>query len=135
MATNEEFRTAALQIMERHTQTDRMGAVDLAHAHLVLEGDWGGQIYLTVPWTLVGEDPQIAELHQILDEIAWACNGGEGMHMYFVDSREEDVAGGMGGGLLCETVWMHPKFAGNAVVEAEVRALLKLAPGTQISYQ
>jgi hypothetical protein len=80
---------------------------------LVLRGDWGGQIYLTVPAKLLGDNAQPLELLQKLDEAAWDCNEGEGASMSLQPHKNLrlGVFGGMGGGqLLADGVWLHEKF-------------------------
>ena len=82
---------------------------------LVLEGDWGGQIYLTVPWKLLGADPKVLPLLKSLDREAWSCNRGEGRQAYLLSPRERgqktrDVTGGMGGGRLTDGLWLHREF-------------------------
>ena len=82
---------------------------------LVLEGDWGGQIYLTVPWNLLGEDAKVLPLLKGLDREAWACNDGDGRQAYLYSPRERGqrtrgVAGGMGGGRLTDGIWLHHTF-------------------------
>lgn len=84
-------------------------------AWLVLEGDWGGQIYLTVPWRLLGEDPKVLPLLKGLDREAWSCNRGDGRQAYLYSLRERGkgmrgVAGGMGGGRLTDGIWLHRAF-------------------------
>ena len=75
----------------------------------VAEGDWGGQIYLTAPVGLV-EAVRLKAITIIVDAIEWACNDGEGAGLYEWDAElaEEEVSGGMGGGLLTEGLWFHP---------------------------
>lgn len=85
-------------------------------AWLVLEGDWGGQIYLTVPWRLLGEDPKVLPLLKDLDREAWPSNRGEGRNAYLYSPREREqqgrgVPGGMGGGRLTDDLWLHRTFA------------------------
>lgn len=108
--------------------------------HLVMEGDWGGQIYLTVPVQLViTPEESVSRLLQELDKIAWACNEGSGMGMYCVPSRQKDgVDGGMGGGkLFPDAVWLHGHFQHErgfqkAEVLKLIRDLLGLSPDVKI---
>ncbi len=86
---------------------------------LVLEGDWGGQIYVTVPWRLVVADARVDLLLSELDRIAWSCNDGAGCFSHLYDPRlcgdlpVDGVSGGMGGGALEDGLWLHGEF-GNA---------------------
>jgi hypothetical protein len=79
-------------------------------AYLVMEGDWGGQIYLVCPVSLVNCDEKaLDQLLSELDEIAWDCNEGEGAGMYYERRKPgEGVAGGMGGGVATGDLWIHP---------------------------
>ena len=74
--------------------------------YLVLEGDWGGQIYLTVPFAKVGSNAKLEELLQILDKAAWPCNDeeGVGIALYPVKNLRRGIFGSMGGGELTSSV-------------------------------
>lgn len=98
---------------------------------MVLEGDWGGQVYLTVPLRRIGPNAQLETLLARLDRIAWPSNGGQGRRAYMkAASVREGISGGMGGGrVFSHAVWLHPEFA--AKVEM-VRKLLDLMPETEI---
>jgi hypothetical protein len=81
---------------------------------VILEGDWGGQVYLTCPASLVKCGLDVLEqLLRDLDSRCWACNEGEGSGIYF--ERQPvgtGVWGGMGGGLITEGLWLHEKIEG-----------------------
>ncbi|MEK3715806.1 hypothetical protein [Paenibacillus sp. FSL R7-0333] len=81
-------------------------------AVVVMQGDWGGQIYLVCPMNLVRCDKQT--LHLLLDDldqIAWQCNEGEGKGIYYERKNVGDgIAGGMGGGIVSDTLWVHDEF-------------------------
>lgn len=85
---------------------------------LVLEGDYGGQIYLTIPWQMIGEKAEICTLLEKMDQLAWAGNEGEGASAYLYApaeaklTKEDGVGGGMGGGELHLDLWMHNEFHG-----------------------
>ena len=98
---------------------------------MVLEGDWGGQVYLTVPVVHLGPDAQLEALLQHLDRIAWPSNEGQGARVYREDATlDEGIPGGMGGGCVFpDAVWLHPEFA--AEVEL-VRDLLDLTAGLHV---
>ena len=85
---------------------------------LVMDGDWEGQIYLTVPWWKLGENACISDLLKALDSLAWVCNEGEGATAYVVSPSyyefdyRNGVPGGMGGGeLSTEGIWIHEEFS------------------------
>jgi len=96
---------------------------------LVLEGDWGGQIYLTIPWDQIGPKARIKTLHRELDAIAWPSNDGGALWDLYdpveLDGKPEDgYGGGMGGGKLEDALWMHSEF--DEKVRARARKLLDL---------
>lgn len=98
---------------------------------MVLEGDWGGQVYLTVPVDRLGPDAQLEALLLHLDRIAWPSNEGQGTRVYREDAMlDEGIPVGMGGGcVFSDAVWLHPEFA--AEVEM-VRHLLDLTAGLHV---
>ena len=64
---------------------------------LVLEGDWGGQTYLTVPAKFVGEKANPGQLLKEMNNFAWDCNcsdkiveetGGDGSMMFIEELME-----------------------------------------------
>ncbi|MFH1430356.1 MAG: hypothetical protein ABIG71_02410 [Candidatus Uhrbacteria bacterium] len=99
------------------------------HVYLVLDGDWGGQIFLTCPVELIpgltydtvdgnpfvtgGSTDQIWKLLEELDRFAWPSNEGDGaaMHLEMADEGE-GVSGGMGGGETTDGLWLHREFEG-----------------------
>jgi hypothetical protein len=79
---------------------------------VVLEGDWGGQIYAVFPASLMrcGEDV-LQQLLKDLDAIAWPCNEGEGAGVFYERLPSGAVvSGGMGGGIVVDGVWVHKEF-------------------------
>jgi hypothetical protein len=87
-------------------------AKQIEDAVLVMEGDWGGQIYLVCPMRLVGCDE--TDLHAILkelDTIAWESNDGEGAKIYYERARSgQPIIGGMAGGTVTDDLWLHEEF-------------------------
>jgi len=87
-------------------------------AVLVIQGDWGGTIYCTVPakYVLCLEE-KLLPLATALERAFWGCNfcidgvteeehGGEGV--YFVTPPPgHGVSGGMGGGAVTDGLWVH----------------------------
>ncbi|MEI7512442.1 MAG: hypothetical protein WCK01_03215 [Candidatus Uhrbacteria bacterium] len=108
----------------------------MATSFIVLEGDWGGQIYLTV--SSYGTDlTHLDQLLNELDAIAWSCNEGGGSSWTILDSDENDteIGGGMGGGRAAQgSVWMHNEFRGLKKMEERVRFLLHLPASTRFIY-
>ena len=76
----------------------------------VMEGDYGGQIYFTCPVRHIHCDADTLErLFTDLDALCW--NDPEGAGLYFeVASPGDGIAGGMGGGLVCDGVWLHSRL-------------------------
>lgn len=79
-------------------------AKEIEGSYVVLEGDWGGQIYLCCPVSHIKcSQEQLKRLLDDLDAIAWKCNEEEGKGMYFeIRKPGEGIGGGMGGGLIKE---------------------------------
>lgn len=82
-------------------------------AVVIMEGDWGGQIYLVCPVRLVHcSEEALQKLLAELDKAAWECNDGEGTGLYYEHRRlGEGIAGGMGGGLATSDLWIHTELA------------------------
>jgi hypothetical protein len=73
----------------------------------VLEGDWGGQVYLTIPIAMTTAE-RARQALRIIDALEWFCNDRQGASFYTQEGRPGDgVWGGMGGGLLAEDLWLH----------------------------
>lgn len=87
-------------------------AKEIPSAYVIMEGDWGGQIYLSCPIELVKcNEKSLGILLDDLDEIAWGCNEGEGKGLFYeIHLPGDGVGGGMGGGLVEEGLWIHDEF-------------------------
>lgn len=82
-------------------------------AVMIFEGDDGGQIYLTCPLKLVKcDENELRVLLKDLDAIAWGPDNYEDSIGIFYEIRKtgEVVAGGMGGGLVTDSLWIHKEF-------------------------
>ena len=79
---------------------------------VILEGDWGGQVYLVAPAACVACDEAALErLLRELDAVAWPGNDpGSASIRYERRSPGDTVPGGMGGGEVREDVWIHPEL-------------------------
>jgi len=78
---------------------------------LVFEGDWGGQIYLTVRADLLGEGFSSLPLLAAMNEAAWPNSEQGGCCEHLIRAnRNKHVSGGMGGGKLTDGVWIHKEF-------------------------
>lgn len=79
-----------------------------ADAAVVMEGDYGGSIYLTCPARLVRcSEPTLRQLLLDLDEHDWDDPAGAGLY-YEVAPVGSGIAGGTGGGVIADRVWLHP---------------------------
>ena len=78
---------------------------------VVVQGDWGGTIYFTVPAKLVkcsSQDLLDIAYKVDLSPQGWDCNEGEGLQIWYQSGTLGDsVPGGMGGGTLTDTLWVH----------------------------
>jgi hypothetical protein len=95
-------------------------------AAMVMEGDWGGQIYVATPLTEVAaSDEALMELLAVLDRIAWQHNGGDGCAIRFERAPVgSGVAGGMGGGRVDEAIWVHDEFV-EAGLDEQIREVIR----------
>jgi hypothetical protein len=81
-----------------------------ADAAVVMEGDYGGSIYLTCPARLVHcDEPALRQLLHDLDKHDW--NDPEGVGLYYeVAPVGSGVTGGSGGGVVTDSLWLHPEL-------------------------
>jgi hypothetical protein len=95
-------------------------AIDVS---LVIEGDDGGTIYLTVPVSRVCcSEARIQQLAEDIDALYW--NDRSMLHISFeVLPVGSGVAGGMGGGRVIDGIWLHPKIEALGIT-ADVEAVL-----------
>jgi len=91
--------------------------------HVILQGDYGGQIYFSCPATKIKcRESGLKKLLDYLDAPAWKDPAGAGI--YFEDrAMNSGVAGGMGGGLAIDDVWLHPELQ-KLGLEAKVRSFV-----------
>ena len=77
----------------------------------IFEGDYGGQIMMTIRMKYVKCTERALELLlSDLNDIAWD-DGGHGEGLYYERIPVGGgVAGGMGGGCVVDGVWAHPRF-------------------------
>ena len=77
----------------------------------ILEGDWGGQIYLSVPVDTV-EPGRVEAALCIVDTVEWTCNEGGGRSAFQKKGRPgRPIFGGMGGGFFPSgRIWTHPRL-------------------------
>jgi hypothetical protein len=77
---------------------------------VVLEGDYGGQIYVVVPAREVRcSEEALTQLLADIDEGEWADEGGARVY-YERHALGASISGGMGGGTVAAPIWVHPKL-------------------------
>ena len=78
----------------------------------VFEGDYGGQIMMTIRMSYVKcAERQLELLLFDLNQVAWKCNDDTGTGIYYERLKIGDgVVGGMGGGRVVDGVWIHSRF-------------------------
>lgn len=96
------------------------------NAYIIMEGDDGGQIYLTCPLKYIKcNEKKLKEILQYLDNICWGCNEGEGANFYYeIINNRKGIAGGMGGGAIIDGLWLHPNIE-EKNLRKEIEEMLK----------
>jgi hypothetical protein len=83
-----------------------------AEGVVILQGDDGGQIYVVCPASKVAcTEADLDVLLHDLDGIEWPGNDPDSARVFY-ERRPigEGIGGGMGGGSVAETVWVHPRL-------------------------
>ena len=93
---------------------------------MVMEGDWGGQVYVACPLTEVAApDDTLTDLLGVLDRIAWQDNDGDGCGSRFERAPAgSGVAGGIGGGRVDAAIWVHEEFV-VAGLDDQIREVIR----------
>ena len=78
---------------------------------VVLEGDYGGQIYVVARACHVECHEQVLQnLLAEIDSTEW--NDPDGARVYFEVQRiGEGIPGGMGGARVTDSIWVHPRIS------------------------
>jgi hypothetical protein len=89
---------------------DYAGAKAAEHGYVIMEGDSGGQIYLTCPMHLVQcSHETLLQLAADLDATQWSDPSG--CRVFYEEYAEpQGVWGGMGGGAVTDGLWLHSEF-------------------------
>lgn len=95
----------------------------LPYYAIVLEGDYGGQIYATCPVSLIKcDEDALRNLLLDIDKTQW--NDPDSANLFFEHIPVgTGVAGGMGGGIVTESLWLHPKVEALGVRKAIMAVL------------
>jgi hypothetical protein len=95
-------------------------------AAMVIEGDYGNQIFVACPLRAVtaSDEDLEAPLHE-LDRIAWGRDYAEACDIRFERAPVgSGVAGGMGGGRVDEAIWVHEEFV-KAGLDERIREVIR----------
>ena len=92
----------------------------IPEAYAILEGDYGGQTYVTAPAKIIQCDEQtLRYLLQDLDELAWHNPDGQRLS-YRKHKVGDHFGGGMGGADATGDVWVHEELR-ELVIEGRIR--------------
>ena len=91
---------------------------------VILEGDYGGQIYVVAPASLVAcSEGELLHLLRDLDEIAWPGSEEDASTLRYERLPEgSKVPGGMGGAHVDGEVWIHAELSPHAEAIRDVLA-------------
>lgn len=90
---------------------------------VIMEGDSGGQIYLTAPMSLVKCDESVLiNLFYDIDSLQWHNIDDANIN---IEARNpgDAVFGGMGGGIITTEVWIHPSIEDLGIRESIISVL------------
>lgn len=82
------------------------------NGYAIMEGDGGGQVYLSVPMReVVCGEPALRHLLLEVDHLCW--HEPDMATLYYEQCKVgQGIPGGMGGGVAADTLWVHPRLAG-----------------------
>lgn len=87
------------------------------NAIVVLDGDYGGQVYATCPVKYLNSSITHSQLEAICKQLsAWEWEQDDDWQVsYQIKEVGRGVWGGMGGGLVEDGLWMHPKLSEQSI--------------------
>ena len=92
------------EVIETLVEAQRM-----PDAYAILEGDYGGQTYVTVPARLVQCDERVLrQLLEDIDDLVWQDPRGQQLS-YQKQKLGDHFGGGMGGAEATADVWIHER--------------------------
>ena len=93
---------------------------------VILQGDDGGQIYVVCPASVIKTSvKRLNKLLRDLDEIAWPGNFSHMRGIYYERlPAGSGVAGGMGGAVVTDGVWIHEEFI-DLELETAIREVIE----------
>jgi hypothetical protein len=102
----------------------------LPDKYAVLEGDWGGQIFATIPLSMIKfGDEILMPITRYLNAIAWPSSVDDDVDMslgvHYVHATPDDwfPAGCGGGKFVADEIWFHKEF--NRVQRRKVRGWIQ----------
>ncbi|MFH1533850.1 MAG: hypothetical protein ABID64_02870 [Nitrospirota bacterium] len=79
-------------------------------SYLIMEGDYGGQIYLSFPVKLIKcDEDALRKLLKKFDQQCWDDMEGTGMYFEQMEKGQR-ISGGMGGGIADNELWVHKEL-------------------------
>ena len=97
-------------------------------AYAILEGDYGGQTYVTAPAKIIQCDEQaLRYLLQDLDDLAWQDPDGQQL-TYWIHKIGDHFGGGMGGAEATGDVWVHAKLREPEIEDRIRKVISREAP-------
>ena len=92
------------------------------NAVLIMQGDEGGQIYLTYPAARIAcSAERLNELLRFVDSKSFSDISSASIR-YELLKPGDGVAGGMGGGIVTGDLWIHPEIA-TVELEEKIRSV------------
>ena len=89
-----------------------------------MEGDWGGQVYLSCPICLVKcSEETLNLLLTDINDMAWSGSNGYRI-CYEVYDKQQKIIGGMEGGMIGESIWVHSQLKEYGITSDKIMRIL-----------